>query len=90
MAYTKGEQETCLIFDNETNSWSVYSTVPKHIRKLLDIGTMNILEEEEGRPIAVKGILLEKQVSLKKPRVLTDLQKEELKQRGKLLAESRK
>lgn len=90
MSYTKSEQETVLVFDYEENVWNVYSTVPKHIRKLMNIGDMVIKEEEEGRPISISGILSEKQVSMKKPRVFTEEQKEELKLRGKVLAGKKK
>ena len=34
MGYSRDEQETSLVFDNSTGDWTVYSTVPKHIRKL--------------------------------------------------------
>lgn len=34
MTYSREEQETTLVFDNSTGQWNVYSTVPKHIRKL--------------------------------------------------------
>jgi hypothetical protein len=76
MGYPREEQETTLVFDNSTGQWNVYSTVPKHIRKLSNLCELNILEEEEGRPIAVQGILSEKQVSMKKERVMTEEQRE--------------
>ncbi|PKR82577.1 hypothetical protein [Heyndrickxia camelliae] len=86
MGYSKMEQETVLTFDYERNVWMAYSTVPKHIRKLMAIGNMEILESEDDKPIAIKGILTDKQVSMKKPRVYTEKQREELQQRGKILA----
>lgn len=89
MAYSKAEQETVLVFDYEQNVWKAYSTVPKHIRKLMSIGEMKILEKENDRSIAVEGILTEKQVSMKKPRVLTEKQKEKLRMRGKALASNK-
>ncbi len=55
MAYSREEQETTMVFDNSTGQWSVYSTVPKHIRKLNNLCELKTLEEEDGRPIAVKG-----------------------------------
>lgn len=76
MGYSREEQETTLVFDNSTGDWSVYSTVPKHIRKLSNLCELNVLESEDGRPIAVRGILSEKQVSMKKQRVLTDAQRQ--------------
>lgn len=86
MAYAKSEQETVLVFDYELNLWRAYSTVPKHIRKLMSIAEMETVETEDDRPIAIKGTLTEKQVSMKKPRVYTEKQLEEFKQRGKALA----
>jgi hypothetical protein len=76
MAYSRDEQETTLVFDNSTGQWSVYSTVPKHIRKLSNLCELLTLEEEDGRPIAVKGVLNEKQVSMKKERVMSEEQRE--------------
>jgi hypothetical protein len=76
MGYTREEQETTLVFDNSTGVWSVYSTVPKHIRKLANLTELITLESENDRPIAVKGKLTEKQVSMKKERVMTEEQKE--------------
>ncbi|MFP7447135.1 hypothetical protein SFC50_25910 [Bacillus infantis] len=90
MGYAKTEQETVLVFDNDKKQWSVYSTIPKHINKLLSIGDMRIIEEEEGRPISIQGELTEKQVSMKKERVISDETKEKLRLQGLALAESRK
>jgi len=75
MAYPREEQETTLVFDNSTKEWMVYSTVPKHIRKLSNLCELQTLEEEDGQPIAIKGVLDEKQVSMKKIRVLSDEQR---------------
>lgn len=79
MGYAKSEQETVLAFDYEKNVWKAYSTVPKHIRKLMAIGNMRTVEEENGRPICVQGELTEKQVSMKKQRVITEETKEKLR-----------
>jgi hypothetical protein len=87
MGYSREEQETTLVFDNSTGVWSVYSTVPKHIRKLSNLTELLVLESENDRPIAVKGVLTEKQVSMKKERVLTDEQKE---RQASTLAKARK
>lgn len=87
MGYAKYEQETALVFDYETGIWKAYSTVPKHIRKLMSIGSMQIVEEENGRPICVMGELSEKQVSMKKQRVLSAEEKERLRQRGLAMKE---
>jgi hypothetical protein len=76
MGYSREEQETTLVFDNSKGQWSVYSTVPKHIRKLSKLCDLNVLETEDGRPIAVKGVLSEKQVSMKQERIMSDEQKQ--------------
>nr|WP_311315164.1 MULTISPECIES: hypothetical protein [unclassified Bacillus (in: firmicutes)] len=76
MGYSREEQETSLVFDNSTGEWAVYSTVPKHIRKLSNLTELIVLESEDDRPIAVRGTLTEKQVSMKKERVYTGEQKE--------------
>ncbi|MFB6800433.1 hypothetical protein ACFCVU_04315 [Peribacillus butanolivorans] len=81
MAYSREEQETSLVFDNSTGEWTVYSTVPKHIRKLANLTELFVLEYEDDRPIAVKGSLTEKQVSMKKERVYTDEQREKAAER---------
>ncbi|MBG9837934.1 MULTISPECIES: hypothetical protein [Bacillus cereus group] len=75
MTYSREEQETILNFDNSTGQWNVYSTVPKHIRKLSNLCELENLEEEDGRPTAVKGILQEKQVTMKNLRVMTEEQR---------------
>lgn len=79
MGYSRDEQETSLVFDNSTGDWTVYSTVPKHIRKLSNLTELIVLENEDGRPIAVRGTLGEKQVSMKnlpKKRVMTEEQRQ--------------
>ncbi|PFV82347.1 hypothetical protein [Bacillus thuringiensis] len=81
MAYSREEQETTMVFDNSTGQWSVYSTVPKHIRKLTNLCELKTLEEEDGRPIAVKGILQEKQVTMKNLRVMTEVQRQKAAER---------
>lgn len=75
MAYSREEQETTLVFDNSTGRWNVYSTVPKHIRKLSQITEVLTLESENGRPISVKATLNEKQVTMRKERVMTEEQR---------------
>jgi len=75
MGYGKQEQETTLIYEAETNEWSVYSTVPTHIRKLMSIGEMTVIETEDDRPIAIKGKLSKKQVSMKQERVISEEQR---------------
>ncbi|MFJ7831780.1 hypothetical protein ACIQXU_16335 [Peribacillus sp. NPDC097284] len=81
MGYSRDEQETSLVFDNSTGDWTVYSTVPKHIRKLSNLIELFVIESEDDRPIAVRGTLTEKQVSMKKERVYTDEQRERAAER---------
>ncbi|PEM36765.1 hypothetical protein COF81_08130 [Bacillus pseudomycoides] len=81
MAYSREEQETTMVFDNSSGQWSVYSTVPKHIRKLANLCELQTLEEEDGRPTAVKGVLQEKQVTMKNLRVMTKEQRQKAAER---------
>jgi hypothetical protein len=82
MAYSKVEQETVLVYEAETNSWAAYSTVPKHIRKLQAIADVTITEiDDNGNPAAAKAVLTDKQVSMKKERVLTEEQREKMSER---------
>ncbi|MFJ7585623.1 hypothetical protein [Bacillus cereus] len=81
MAYSKEEQETTLVFDYSTGLWTVYSNVPKHIRKLTELCDLKTLETEEGRLIAVQGVLTEKQVTMKKERVMSEEQKQKAAER---------
>ena len=92
MAYSRDEQETTLVYDGLTREWYVYSTVPKHIRKLNELTELNVLEyEEDGiTPKAVRGTLTEKQVSMKKERVLSDEQRAIASDRLRKLAEKRR
>lgn len=76
MGYAKEEMETVLVFDYEVGNWIVYSTVPKHIRKLMEIGEVEIIEEENERPITIGGTLTERQVSMKKERVMSEEQRQ--------------
>ena len=90
MGYSKEEQETNLNFDYSTGLWTAYSTVPKHIRKLQKIAQVEVLESENGRPVAVRTTLSEKQVSMKMIRVLSEEAKAKAKERGLNLAKANK
>lgn len=83
MAYSKAEQETVLVFDNESREWKAYTAVPKHIRKLMELGgEIQIMESgEEGTPIAIQCILSEKNVTLRKERLLTEEQRQRIAER---------
>ncbi|WEG13971.1 hypothetical protein PU629_06280 [Pullulanibacillus sp. KACC 23026] len=75
LGYSKEEQETTLVFNNEDRTWSVYSTVPKHIRKLQKITQIKCQEVQDGKILAVKATLSEKQVSMKKEIVWSEERK---------------
>ena len=91
MAYSKAEQETVLVFEAETNAWSAYSTVPKHIRKLQSLTDVEVIEiDEHGNPAAAKATLTAKQVSMKKERVMSEEHRAEMSARMKRLAQERK
>lgn len=79
MGYSRDEQETVLVYSD--GKWSVYSTVPKHIRKFLDIAEMEVLEYEDNRPIAIKGKLSERNISIKKERNLSEEEKRRIAER---------
>ncbi|MED3036046.1 hypothetical protein CBR56_25280 [Bacillus thuringiensis] len=81
MAYPREEQETTLVFETSTGQRMVYSTVPKHIRKLSNLCELQTLEDEDGQPIAVKGVLQEKQVSMKQIRVMSEEQRQKAAER---------
>lgn len=91
MAYSRSEQETVLVFEAETNEWSVYSTVPKHIRKIIEIAEVTEFLEMDANdnPAAIRATLSAKQVTMKKERVLTDEQRQEMSERMRVLAEKR-
>ncbi|MEI2356117.1 hypothetical protein [Mesobacillus zeae] len=91
MAYSREEQETTLVFDGLTNGWTVYSTVPKHMRKLAVLTELTILETEDDgtTPKAVSGKLTSKQVSMKKERVLSEDQRQAMSERMRGLASKR-
>lgn len=76
MGYSREEQETTMVFCNESKKWSVYSTVPKHIRKLAKLTEIIGVDFEDGNPIAIKCELTEKQVSMKAERIMSEEQKQ--------------
>ena len=85
MSYSKDEQETNLNFDYSTGLWTVYTTVPKHIRKLQKITDVQVIESENDRPIAVRATLTEKQVSMKKERVVSEEERARMSEMGSRL-----
>ncbi|MCZ6943744.1 hypothetical protein EJ131_25180 [Bacillus mycoides] len=91
--YSMKEQETVLTYDNETKEWNAYSCVPKHIRKLVEIvgeEHVTVIESDcEGKPLAAKCTLEEKQVSMKKVRQYSEDQKREMAERMLAIRENR-
>lgn len=91
--YSTKEQETVLTFDNETKEWSAYSCVPKHIRKLVEIvGEENVTvieSDDEGKSLAVKCTLQEKNVSMKRLRTYSEDQKREMAERMRSVRENK-
>lgn len=87
------EQETVLTYDNETKEWNAYSCVPKHIRKLVEIvGEENVTvieSDDDGKPLAVKCTLQEKNVSIKRLRTYSEDQKREMVERMRAVRENK-
>lgn len=99
--YSNEEKETSLSFDYISETWEVWSTVPRHIKKLYELCS-NKNEIENGAKIKMieydkaskdKRMILinctlpfETNISFVKKRVLT---KEQREQRAKTLKESR-
>ncbi|MBE5093553.1 hypothetical protein [Bacillus thuringiensis] len=89
--YSTKEQETVLTFDNETKEWSAYSCVPKHIRKLVEIvgeENVTVIESDDGKPLAVKCTLQEKNVSIKRLRTYSKDQKRKMAERMRAVREN--
>ncbi|PDZ36464.1 hypothetical protein CN454_29185 [Bacillus cereus] len=89
--YSTKEQETVLTFDNETKEWSAYSCVPKHIRKLVEIvgeENVTVIESDDGKPLAVKCTLQEKNVSIKRLRTYSEDQKRKMAERMRAVREN--
>jgi predicted DNA binding protein len=63
------EQETVLVYNRESDVWTVYSNVPKHIRRLASIVDIQPVEiGEAGEVVAVRAELTEKQIRFAAPR----------------------
>ena len=57
MYYEKEEQETVIIYETDTKMWNIYTTVPKHIKRLKTEAIASISQEEkdgEGKTIAIR------------------------------------
>lgn len=58
MGYKLEEQETVIVYDNFDRTYDIYTTVPKHVRRLLKkypISQFRIYNtDDEGNPMAVR------------------------------------
>ena len=82
MSYTIDERETSLVFEESTGKWLCYTTVRKHITKVMKIvkdEDIIFTEEEQGRIIAIKFYLDERNVLLRSIPAKRTLSEEHLK-----------
>ncbi|WP_310877138.1 hypothetical protein [Priestia megaterium] len=88
--YSIDEQESVFVYSYKDKNWSVYSNVPKHIRRLMELADMEVLERDGDRPIAVKGTLSEKHIAIRKLREeMTEEQKQAAAERMRKARESK-
>jgi hypothetical protein len=91
MAYPRAEQETVLVYSEESRTWTAYSCVPRHMRKLAEIATVEPVDTaQDGEFLAVRATLTDKQVRMVAPRVLTEEQREALRARAAKLRENQR
>ncbi|WP_142245882.1 hypothetical protein [Rossellomorea marisflavi] len=68
--YDKVEQEMFYSFKPINDNWTVYSTYPPHIRKIVEYAAIKHTEtDEQGRTIAVTGVVDRNQIRLFSPRL---------------------
>lgn len=87
MAIPRNEQETTLVWDRATETWSFYSSDPVHIRKWGDLVDVESRETEDEKEVTISGLLQNVNVviSKKTKRVMTEEQREEARNRMKEL-----
>jgi len=91
MAYPRAQQETVLVYEEESRVWRAYSCVPKHIRKLSVIAEVTPVDTgPDGEVLAVRATLTDKQVRMVAPRVLTEEQREALRARAAKMHENQR
>lgn len=92
MGYSSEEKETLCSFDYITGCWTINSTVPRHITKLLKIAEPTWVEREGERVIAGRWVLHSNQVRFAQEIVskMTPEQKEAAKERLQQAREKRK
>ncbi|MGJ6985528.1 hypothetical protein [Bacillus subtilis] len=49
--YEKEEQETVIIYEPATNQWDIYTTVPKHIKRLKNDYIASVFHEEKDKEV---------------------------------------
>lgn len=77
---TRKEQETILNYDNFDHIWTVYSDVPKHVRKLKDLVTDDHTEgiNAQGAVTMIKGKLkADAYISMQKKHILSQEEKDQ-------------
>lgn len=99
MRFSVDEQETTLVYDAKEKQWHIYSNVPAHVRFLVEnslkfnIG-FQVLDEEEGQETAIRLVMDQSLISLKKlfkqKRVLSDGEKVRRAEALKKAREARK
>ena len=55
--YEKDEQETVIIYDPSSKLWDIYSTVPKHIKRLENehiASVFKVEKDDEGKTIGLR------------------------------------
>ncbi|HDR7673281.1 TPA: hypothetical protein QCX88_001314 [Bacillus wiedmannii] len=55
--YEKEEQETVIVYEHSSKLWDIYTTVPKHIKRLENSPIASVFKVEkdsEGKSIAVR------------------------------------
>ncbi|HFT5904335.1 TPA: hypothetical protein ACGSMF_005563 [Bacillus cereus] len=55
--YEKEEQETVIVYEHSSKLWDIYTTVPKHIKRLENspiASVFRIKKDSEGKTIALR------------------------------------
>lgn len=89
MGYSREEMETTLVYIVEEDRWMAYSNYSTHIRKIKEFGEIISEEYEDDRVISVKGYLGSKNVAIRKPRQMSEQQKQKAAERLKKARESK-
>lgn len=56
--YEKEEQETVIIYEPATNQWDIYTTVPKHIKRLKNDYIASVFHEEKDKEVKTIALRL--------------------------------